>query len=73
MGGRLESFTFAADACILCDEESRMKGKPYNITCFGVDFVDFMGTILMVGVAGENFTDLTERLERCLRNVRIIL
>lgn len=69
VGGKLESFTFAEDACILCDEEGRMKGKPYNTTCCGVDF---LGTILIVGTDDEDFTDLTEEQEGHLRNMGII-
>lgn len=69
VGGYLESFTFAEDACILCDEEGRLKGKPYNTTVCGVPFV---GTILIVGVAGEDFTDLTEQMEARLRAMGIL-
>lgn len=69
VGGHLESFTFTEDACILCDEEGRMKGKPYNTTVCGVSFV---GTILIVGVAGEEFTDLTEQEEAWLRAMGIL-
>lgn len=35
VGGYLESFTFAEDACVLCDEEGLLKGKPYNTTVCG--------------------------------------
>lgn len=55
VGGYLESFTFAADACVLCDEEGRWKGYPHNTVICGVEFV---GPILIVGVAGEDITDL---------------
>lgn len=69
VGGYLESFTFAEDACVLCDEEGRLKGKPYNTTVCGVPFV---GTVLIVGVAGEDFSDLTEQMEARLRAVGIL-
>lgn len=69
VGGYLESFTFAEDACILCDEEGRLKGKPYNTTVCGVPFV---GTVLIVGVAGEDFSDLTEQMEARLRAMGIL-
>lgn len=62
--GRLN--TLAEDACILCDEEGRLKGKPYNTTVCGVPFV---GTILIVGTSGEEFADLTEEQERALRDM----
>ena len=70
VGGYLESFTFAEDACVLCDEEGRLKGKPYNTTVCGVPFV---GTVLIVGVAGEDFADLTEQQEAWLRAIGILL
>ena len=69
VGGNLESFTFAEDACILCDEEGRLKGKPYNTTVCGVHFV---GTILIVVVAGEDFSGLTLEQETALRDIGII-
>lgn len=69
VGGHLESFTFAEDACVLCDEEGRLKGKPYNTTVCGVPFV---GTVLIVGVAGEDFADLTEQMEARLRAMGIL-
>lgn len=69
VGGYLESFTFAEDACVLCDEEGRLKGKPYNVTVCGVPFV---GTILIVGVDGENFADLTEQQEATLHEIGVL-
>ena len=69
VGGYLESVTFAEDACILCDEEGRLKGKQYNTTVCGVPFV---GTILIVGTSGEEFADLTEEQERDLRNMGVL-
>ena len=70
VGGYLESFTFAEDACVLCDEEGLLKGKPYNTPVCGVSYV---GTILIVGVAGEDFADLTEQQEAWLRAIGILL
>ena len=48
--------TFATDACFICDEEGRLKDKPYNVELLGVPF---FGTVLAVGVNGEEFADLT--------------
>lgn len=69
VGGYLENVTLAEDACILCDEEGRLKGKPYNTTVCGVPFA---GTILIVGVAGEDFSDLTEQQVRALQSIGIL-
>lgn len=55
VGGYIETVTFATDACFICDEEGRLKDKPFNVELLGVPFV---GTVLAVGVNGEEFTDL---------------
>lgn len=55
VGGYIETVTVAEDLVILCDEEGRLKNKPYNCTVCGIDFV---GEILMVGANGEDFADL---------------
>lgn len=55
VGGYIETVTLASDLVIICDEEGRLKGKPYNCTVCGTDFV---GEIIMVGANGEDFADL---------------
>jgi hypothetical protein len=55
VGGFVESFTVAEDMVVLCDEDGRIKGKPYNCCVMGVDFV---GTIIIAGVDGEEFGDV---------------
>lgn len=57
VGGYVETVTFAEDCCVLCNEEGRLQGLPYNLTFCGVSFV---GTILFVGVAGDEFADPSE-------------
>ena len=54
VGGYIESVTLLKDMAILCDEEGRIKGKKYNCTICGIDFV---GTIVIVGVRGDSFSD----------------
>ena len=54
VGGHIESVTLGKDIAILCDEEGRIKGKEYNCTLVGVDFA---GTIVIVGVRGDSFSD----------------
>ena len=61
VGGYIETFTVASDLVIICDEEGKLKGKPYNCTILGDDLV---GTILAVGVDGEEFADVPIDLER---------
>lgn len=58
VGGYIETVTLAEDCCIICNEEGRLQGLPYNLTFCGVSFV---GTILFVGVAGDEFADLSEQ------------
>lgn len=55
VGGYIETVTIAADLVILCNEEGRLRGLPYNCTICGVDFV---GDILIVGRDSEEFADL---------------
>lgn len=55
VGGYIETVTLAADLCVICDEEGRLKGKPHNCAIAGVDFV---GDILLVGVKDGKFADL---------------
>lgn len=70
VGGHLESVSLWADACILCNEEGRIKGMPYNTTICGVSFVE---PILIVGTAGEDFSDLTEQQEHALRAMGVVV
>lgn len=55
--GWIETVTFAEDACVICNEEGRIQGLPFNLELMGIPF---FGTILIVGVDGENFTDLSD-------------
>ena len=57
LGGFIEAVTIAEDLAILCDEEGRFKNKAPNIA-FKALGVDFVGTILIVGVDGEEFCDV---------------
>ena len=55
VGGYIETVTLATDLVIICNEEGRLQGLPWNCTAFGVDFV---GTIVVAGVKGEEFASL---------------
>lgn len=55
VGGYIETVTIASDAVIICDEEGRLKDKATNCSVMGVDFV---GTILVVRVMGEEFVSI---------------
>ena len=55
VGGYIETVTLATDAVIICNEEGRLLNLKPNIDWMGVGW---FGTILVVGVDGEEFTDL---------------
>ena len=55
VGGFIETVTVATDLVIICNEEGRLKGLPWNCTVFGVDFV---GPIVVAGVKGEEFASI---------------
>lgn len=52
--GPIETVTFATDACVICNEEGRIKGLEHNCWFLGIEFV---GTILIVGVDEADFCD----------------
>ena len=68
VGGKLEAVTLASDAYVLCNEEGRLLGMPYNTTICGVSFV---GPLLIVGIAGEDFAGLTEQQVDRLRTLLV--
>ena len=53
--GYIETVTLAKDMVIICNEEGRLRELPYNCNICGVDFV---GDILFVGVAKDEFADV---------------
>ena len=58
IGGWIETFTLPIGLCVICDEEGLLKRLPYNTFIAGNHFV---GPILIVGVDGEDFTDVPEK------------
>ena len=66
VGGYIETVTFATDACIICNEEGRLKGMEDNCWLMGVHFC---GPILIVGVDGEEFADMPEDMLHMFRFV----
>ena len=55
VGGYIETVTIAEDLVLICNEEGRLRGLPYNATICGVPFV---GTVLAVGVKGDEFASV---------------
>lgn len=55
--GYVEEHRVADGLYVLCDENGNIFGRPYNVTINGIDYV---GTVLLVGFDGEDFTDAPE-------------
>ncbi len=55
VGGYIEVLTLFEDLALICDEEGRLKNKPYNCEVCGIQFC---GPIVFVGVDGDNFCDV---------------
>ena len=68
VGGYIEVVTQMQEGvAVICDEEGRLNNKPYNMTLGGVSCV---GTILIVGVDGEEFCSLKpEQLNRWMKGL----
>lgn len=70
VGGYIETCTFATDACVICNEEGRLLGLPDNCEFLSQVFV---GTILAVGVKGEEFCSLSNKgilmIKACIRDL----
>ena len=56
--GYIESVTISPNFAILCNEEGRLIGMEPNCELFGIDFV---GPILIVGMDGEDFADVSNK------------
>ena len=60
VGGPIEQYTVRADLAIVCNEEGRIRGLTRNCSVYGSWFY---GTIIVVGVDGESFSDCPITLE----------
>ena len=58
--GRIEAVTLGADCVIISNAESVTKCLPYNCNILGMSFY---GDIVIVGIHGEKFTDVTLPIE----------
>jgi hypothetical protein len=52
--GFIETVTIAEDACVICDENGRLRDKPWCCTVAGWPLV---GTVILCGVDGDGFAD----------------
>ncbi len=60
VGGYIEVFPITTDCVIICNEEGRLMNLSHNCNICGEDFV---GTIILCGVDGEEFSDFPLELE----------
>lgn len=65
VGGYIETVTIAEDVCLIVNEEGILRGLPYNTTVGGQPL---LGTVIVVGVRGEDFVSLkSSRIPRLLQ------
>lgn len=57
VGGYIETVTLFEDVTLICNEEGRLMGLPYNVDFCGINFV---GPVLAVGRNGEDFCSLPD-------------
>lgn len=55
VGGYIETVTVTPEIVIICNEEGKLKGLPYNVT---IGYQDFVGTIIVAGVREDEFASL---------------
>lgn len=63
VGGRIEVITLTGYTALIVDEEGKLKGKDVCRTFFthsGIKVDELAGTLVAVGVAGEDFCGLTD-------------
>lgn len=57
VGGHIEVIPWSSDVAIICDEEGKLRDKPYNFRLFGDNIV---GVALVAGVKDGEFRDLQD-------------
>lgn len=65
--GYIEPYTIADDIAIICNEEGRLRQLDYNLYYLGSDWY---GTIMMVGVDGEDFCSLDPKMDKYLPKMK---
>lgn len=66
--GYIESVTLIPDkAVMIVNEEGLLRGMTPNPIASAVANTQIVGPAVVVGVDGEDFTDIPEDVERCIR------
>ena len=69
VGGYIETVTLATDMVIICNEEGRLIGLPFNCEVLGCGVV---GPIIFASTDGEgNFVDITPSAEALIGGMRL--
>ena len=55
VGGYIEAVNISPDLAVICDEEGRLKNKPY---CCKINGMDFVGDIVICGRGLDEFVDI---------------
>lgn len=73
VGGYIEEVTpFTDPVAIVCNEEGKMLGLPFNrplVDRHGLPYDILCGTFLIAGVEGEHFVSLTDDQIRCYKEL----
>ena len=66
--GYIETLTLVPDrAVMIVNEEGLLRGLSPNPIASAVANTQIVGTAIIVGVDGEEFTDVPEDVERCIK------
>lgn len=57
VGGYIETVTLPPDLVVICNEEGRLIGLPFNCRVFNIPFC---GPIIFAGIDGDEFDDTPE-------------
>lgn len=55
VGGNIEAVTIASDCVVVCNDEGRINGMPYNCHVMNIDFY---GPVFFCGIEGDEFADM---------------
>lgn len=68
VAGFIETITLVREkAVMIVNEEGVLLGLPVNVIASAVANTQIVGTAIVVGVDGEEFADVPEDVERCIR------
>ena len=64
VGGYIETVTLSSDCVAICNEKSRLQRLPW---CCNICGVDFMGTVILAGIDGDEFANIPITFEQAKR------